>query len=283
MSASDHTDAPPAEAFFLSSPSGRLFVMFHPAAPGARKRDPVLFVPPFGEEMNKSRRMVALQARRLAASGVAVMVPDLLGTGDSEGDFGEASWDAWRRNVEVCSSWLANRTGRAIVLWALRAGALLLPGLMAGSGSAPVARLLLWQPVLEGRAYIQQLFRLGLVSSLAGDRPRTSASELRARLDVSGRVEIAGYSLSRELVQALEDAALTSLEHLPGGGVVWLQVHASQGRALGDDALALTQRWRDEGVEVRVRSVQGAPFWATQEIVTVPDLIDSTLEALSTP
>jgi len=55
----------------------------------------VVFAQPFVEEMNKSRRMAALQARALAGQGWAVLLPDLLGCGDSPGDKGDARWTAW--------------------------------------------------------------------------------------------------------------------------------------------------------------------------------------------
>ena len=52
----------------------------------------VVHAPAFAEEMNKSRRMVALQARALAEDGLAVLLVDPLGCGDSPGDFGDATW-----------------------------------------------------------------------------------------------------------------------------------------------------------------------------------------------
>jgi len=42
--------------------------------------------------MNKSRRMVALQARALAGRGFAVLQMDALGCGDSAGDMQDATW-----------------------------------------------------------------------------------------------------------------------------------------------------------------------------------------------
>src|SRR5687768_8838655 len=79
------------EAMFLSAPhGGRRFCLLH--MPSRPARALVVYVHPFAEEMNKSRRMAALQARALAASGHAVLQIDLLGCGDSSGDFGDASW-----------------------------------------------------------------------------------------------------------------------------------------------------------------------------------------------
>ncbi|MBK8384562.1 MAG: hypothetical protein IPL11_02315 [Candidatus Accumulibacter sp.] len=41
---------------------------------------------------NKSWRIVPLQARALATAGYAVLQIDLMGCGDSSGDFGDATW-----------------------------------------------------------------------------------------------------------------------------------------------------------------------------------------------
>ena len=58
-------------------------------------RGVVLLLPPFAEEMNKSRRMCALLARGLAADGWRVVRIDLFGCGDSAGSLRDASWEQW--------------------------------------------------------------------------------------------------------------------------------------------------------------------------------------------
>jgi hypothetical protein len=65
MTAPGHAQRRP---FFLDTPDGQRFCLFHP--PGAPCRGAVVYVHPFAEEMNRSRRMAALQARALAAQGV---------------------------------------------------------------------------------------------------------------------------------------------------------------------------------------------------------------------
>ena len=59
----------------------------------------ILFLPPFAEEMNKSRAIVASQARELAAAGNRVMLLDLTGCGDAGGDFLDASWQVWLQDA----------------------------------------------------------------------------------------------------------------------------------------------------------------------------------------
>ncbi|MCK7493610.1 MAG: alpha/beta hydrolase [Comamonadaceae bacterium] len=77
--------------------------------------------------MNKSRRMAALQSRALAAAGFAVLRVDLLGCGDSAGDFGDATWPRWVDDVVAAARWLRRQHPDAadapLWLWGLRAGA----------------------------------------------------------------------------------------------------------------------------------------------------------------
>src|SRR6185436_14934074 len=57
------------------------------------------------EEMNKCRRMIAEAANALAALGVAALVPDLFGTGDSEGEFRDADWETWKADLDTAVAW----------------------------------------------------------------------------------------------------------------------------------------------------------------------------------
>ena len=76
-----------ASPFFLEASVGKRYCICHLPPAGSTPHAAVLHVHPFGEEMNRSRRMAALQARALAAAGVrrpdavAVTVgPGLAGT-----------------------------------------------------------------------------------------------------------------------------------------------------------------------------------------------------------
>jgi len=87
------------EPFFLDGPAGRIFAILRAASDA---RHAVLIIPPFGEEMNKSRRQFTEVAQRLVGNGFAVLVVDLYGTGDSEGEFSEASWEGCVRLARRC-------------------------------------------------------------------------------------------------------------------------------------------------------------------------------------
>ena len=49
----------------------------------------------------------ASQARALAQAGYGVLQVDLLGCGDSTGDFADATWAAWLDDAQAAHRWLA--------------------------------------------------------------------------------------------------------------------------------------------------------------------------------
>jgi pimeloyl-ACP methyl ester carboxylesterase len=158
----------PAEAFFLASAPGERFCLYH--APAGVCRGALVYVHPFAEEMNKSRRMAALQARALAAAGFGVLQIDLHGCGDSDGDFGDARWEQWHADLATASSWLHARLGQPVGLWGLRLGALLA---LDHARRHTVHQLVLWQPVLQGAAFLTQFLRLLVASGMLDeDAPR---------------------------------------------------------------------------------------------------------------
>ena len=73
--------------FFFDADPGTRFSLYHAPNPQVPARGAILYVHPFAEEMNNSRRMAALQARAFSALGFAVLQIDLFGCGDSCGDF----------------------------------------------------------------------------------------------------------------------------------------------------------------------------------------------------
>src|SRR5712692_8651981 len=109
----------------LDGAEGRLFAVYYPPEAEADRGADLIYLPPFAEEMNRSRRMAALQARELAAIGVGVVILDLYGTGDSEGDFRDARWSLWQSDVKATADWLERRGRSARGLLGLRLGALL--------------------------------------------------------------------------------------------------------------------------------------------------------------
>jgi exosortase A-associated hydrolase 2 len=228
--------------------------------------------------MNKSRRMAALQARALAAAGWTVLQLDLFGCGDSEGEFGDADWPGWVSDVLEASAWLHTKSGCVPSLWGMRTGCLL--AAQAAREQEPAPDLLLWQPVISGRQYLQQFLRLKLASQLLAGKTwdRTGTEELRQRLRAGETVEIAGYAISPGLASGLHAAEL-SPPSAPTR-VAWLEVAATAGAELTPAASSRVQTWQSAGNRVDARTVEAPAFWQTLEIAESPALIEATLAAV---
>jgi exosortase A-associated hydrolase 2 len=261
----------PAEPLFLDTAGGARFCLFHrPAGPC---RGALVYVHPFAEEMNKSRRMAALAARRLAAQGVGVLQIDLHGCGDSGGEFRDARWDGWKADTGAGLDWLRARLGLEPGLWGLRLGALL--ALDYAAERTP-ARLLLWQPTLSGQACLTQFLRLRLAGELLQNGTEGGGTgALRARLRGGEVLDIAGYELPPGLALALDgvDAGKLAPPRCP---VDWLEVVAESGRGLPPAAARLAAAWTGAGVALRQQAVPGPQFWTAQEIEEAPLLLEAT-------
>lgn len=276
----DGTPPPKLEPFYLPLGGGRRFCILHEPAASVADGGVMLYVHPFAEEMNKSRRIAALQSRTLAAAGWTVLQIDLGGCGDSEGDFADASWQGWVADVRDAAAWLGERCERAPWLWGLRSGCLVANA--AAQALPALQGLLFWQPVLSGVQFLQQFLRLKVAARILGaaDAPRVDTRELRERLLRGEGVEVAGYELSPALASGLEAAELAPV---PGAApVAWLEVSGAPAADLSPAARTRAAQWRAAGHRVDSRCVAGQAFWQTQEITECPALIEGTLEVLAT-
>jgi exosortase A-associated hydrolase 2 len=266
------------QAFQLHAKAGQRFCLFH-AARGDRALGSVLYLHPFAEEMNKSRRMAALQSRALAQAGYAVLQIDLLGCGDSSGDFGDASWEAWVDDVRLACAWLQRHAPAPLWLWGLRSGCLL--AAYAARQLDQRCHLLFWQPSSSGKLVLHQFIRLKLASELIGGSSKGTTEALRKSLASGSSVEVAGYTLSPALASGLEQAALQPPPH--AARLEWLELSMQAGATLSPQALANLSSWQHAGWQVAARQVSGAAFWQSTEIEEAPALIDATLASLIDP
>ena len=269
-----------AENFFLPAAPGQRYCMYYPAADGSSNtvRAALLYVAPFGEEMNRTRRASALQARALAAQGCAVLQIDLYGCGDSDGEFGQADWQIWKQDLALAHAWLAARTGRAVGLWGVRLGALLALD-YARTAALPVARFVLWQPVLRGAVYLNQLLRLRLANQMLAGAEGGDSRQLRAALREQAQ-EIGGYVLSPALAEAIEAVDAGKLE-APAAPLHWFEVVSAPDRPAPPPALQLADSWRARGARVTLQAVHDQPCWATPEIAECPQLGAATTAAVA--
>jgi exosortase A-associated hydrolase 2 len=265
-----------AEPFFLKAGIGERFCLYHSPEGSTQIRGAFVYVHPFAEEMNKSRRMAALQARAFAKAGFAVLQIDLFGCGDSSGEFGEASWELWKDDVLAASSWLEARTGIVASLWGLRLGALLVLD-VAATSNRNLDGLLLWQPVINGEQFLTQFLRMRLAGDMLGNGQEQSGGtqEMRKRMVTGESLEIAGYELAPALAASIDGlkAADLMVTSMP---VHWFELVADNGRPMPPAAVRVAEAWEERGVDLHRHLVPGKPFWSSQEIEECPALLEET-------
>ncbi|MFG6416567.1 hydrolase 2, exosortase A system-associated [Roseateles sp. DC23W] len=266
------------EIFFLPAGEGeQRLCIFH--SPATQTVGRVLYLHPFAEEMNKTRRMASLAARAMAQAGYAVLQMDLRGCGDSSGDFHQASWASWQDDVRLGLTWLDCHAGDSpLWLWSLRASSLL-----ASEAWGRAVNHLFWQPVTSGQLALQQFLRMKMAAELGGGQKKGVVQTLKQQLAGGEAVEVAGYRLSPDLANGLETARLVPAG--PAARVEWIDITS---RAMGGPSAVVfapvvqqaMNTWHDAGWRVAARQVVGPSFWASTEIETSPALIDASLEAL---
>lgn len=271
-------DTPPAEPLFLKLGSGERFCLYHGPRADRKCRGALIYVHPFGDEMNKSRRMAAIQARAFAATGLGVLQIDLFGCGDSSGEFVDARWNIWKQDLAAAGSWLEKRIAVPISLWGLRLGALLALD-FSKDWTSSIEKIILWQPVTNGELFLTQFLRLRLANEmLAGDKstPKNSGTDaMRGALANGETLEVAGYELAPDLAAAIDSLKAAELitTHIP---IHWFEIVAEAGRPMTAAGARVASAWKQDGVDLHVHLVPCLPFWATPEISECAKLVSAT-------
>lgn len=269
------------EAFFLPMDHGRRgqrFCVFHPPV-GALVRGLIVHVHPFAEEMNKSRRMTALAARTLAEAGYGVLRIDLLGCGDSSGEFGDATWHDWVADVLEACRWAQRRLPAPLWLWGLRAGCLL--AVEAAQALDGPCHFLFWQPPASGKLLAQQFLRLKVAGDMLDGKSKGVMEGLRQSLAQGRAVDVAGYALAPGLVDGFEAAGMQPPSGAGRGGrVEWIEVSSRADASLSPASERALAAWRSAGSQVRAHLANGPAFWQTTEIESAPALLPLSLQAL---
>jgi len=241
---------------FLTGEAGRLFCIYWPPQAPERSLD-VLIVPPFAEEMNKTRRMLAVLARELSQDGIGVLSFDLFGTGDSEGDFGDANWSTWKTDLHTAYTWLKGTGSKRVVLVPVRAGALLASDFVR-SWPIQIHGLVLWHPVRSGRQVVDYWVRLKAVSG------RQSVSDVHKVLLNGSSIEVGGYRLSPELYRAMNDVLLEDGGSASSPQSLWILGGSSERDSQEVEEAA--RSWQSFGARVVLEHIHTEPYWTGKTV-----------------
>ncbi len=263
---------------YLKGTQGDLFSLF--AAPKDKDQTIFLFLPSFAEELNRCRVMVAMQARQLVAQGYGCLLLDYYGTGDSQGDFSENHWDQWEKDVDSAYRWLQSQGYHHVALWGLRLGAMLALS-CAVKQPERYRKILLWQPVIDGSAFMTQFLRLRIAMLMDRGLKKETALEMRAMLQTGSSIEVAGYEITAQMVRGIDAQKMIEYpvsDKLPI--IDWFEVTMEEKGDLPLASQRLLQTWSDKKINYRVHTYTGPFFWQLHERELTPLLIERTLASL---
>ncbi|WP_375758187.1 alpha/beta fold hydrolase [Corallococcus exercitus] len=187
---------------FFGTSERQLFGMHHPAQ-GAERATGVVLCYPAAQEYMLTHWAFRKLAGMLAREGFHVFRFDYYGTGDSAGEVHEGRVATWVQDIRNAANELQDVTGvQRVALVGLRLGAAL--AVRAAAEGLSTAALVLWEPLVQGEAWLQELELLQ-----ARRDTRTLYPQPESPLEV--REELLGFAFPRALredILALDLAAL---------------------------------------------------------------------------
>ena len=183
--------------FHFGPSSAPLFGAYHPAAAGQSQAGAVVLCGPIGHEAMRAHPALRSLANQLAQAGHAVLRFDYWGTGDSDGAGMDVSLARWDESVRVAANELRDMCdARQVSLVGLRFGAVLA---LRYAARATVRHVLMWDPVINGSAYLDEL--RALHNARLAARPGTPVTDVPA---TALSDEIAGGLYPPVLREAIE-------------------------------------------------------------------------------
>lgn len=224
-----------------------LFGIHTPPEGESAPRGVVVICHPFGPEYERAHRALRQLASRLAETRYHAFRFDYFGCGDSAGDTEHGAVSRWVEDIRSATHEAEEETGfNSVTLVGLRLGASL--AALAGASGLSIDRLILWDPIVSGTSYLEELARRHLTYVSA--RPGWSVISQADMLD-----EVLGAPLPPPLREGMARIDLLALARSPARRILVL--------VTGEDpaAEALTMRLRQLGSATDLELMRAHPLW----------------------
>jgi pimeloyl-ACP methyl ester carboxylesterase len=215
----------------------------------------IVICPSIAHELVKNYRREVVLARALAALGVASVRLQYRGTGNSDGETSDLTYDSMRADVADAVRQLGELGGvDRVAFVGSRFGALVGASAACQRGGAP---LVFVEPVTSADRYVREGFRARAMQSIAS-RSTTTTGQLAEELEREGFIDVLGVALHREFCHSW--AGRTLVGELAQQPVPVLVLHLGGDQPqreltrLGDDL-------RARGHEVTVEDVRADETW----------------------
>jgi uncharacterized protein len=250
------------EPFYFGMPLKPLYGCYDAPRSSPARDCGVVLCYPMGQEYINSHRAFRQLAVRLCHVGFPVLRFDFYGCGDSAGDCEQARIHQWLADVSTAVDEMIERCGfTKICLVGLRLGGTL--AMMAGAKRGDVEGLVLWDAVINGKAYLEEI---------------VAAAKLKHRQTDASQADISEFPLTHFMRTDLENIDLLSIQKKPANNVLLvgsqkkatqeqLKEHiAGMGVHVDAEYLPGPQIWREEpdGAIVPVQVLQAVVAWLSE-------------------
>lgn len=236
------------EAFHFGPADKTLMGIYHRPVPAAGRTCAVVLCPPIEQEYIRCHRAYRQLAVRLARVGFPVLRFDYFGTGDSAGDVAPSGLAQWTADAAAAIETAKDRSRmKQVVIVGLRLGATL--AVQVSSQRSDVAGLVLWEPIVNGRAYVEEL--------MAWHQQKIwyFLSDVQSNVPSSEPTELLGLSLNGTMLPDLR--AIDLLAAHPVGQKVLL---------IESSSMEIVQQFRatldKTGIALEYQQVDGPRVWS---------------------
>lgn len=261
---------------FIEGDAGKLFTLHYAPKNNSVKSECFIVAASFAEEMNRCRYMGTLLAQSLSKLGYGFLVVDAYGTGDSAGDFQDASWEQSCRDLITGIEYAKILGYQQVSLLGVRLGAL--QAIRVASEVKEIKRLIMWQPVINGQAALTQFLRIKIAASINRNEKPGKIKDFEAQIDRNENLSVAGYDMSANYFKGIRSANFNNYIEFNSSPICWFTILGSADRKTPQGDLKLIEKWRKNGAVIDHREIIGSSFWQAHERTLVPELIDETIE-----
>lgn len=241
-------------------------------------RQVLVLVPPFAEELNRSKRMYVLCARQLANAGMHVICFDYSGTGDSSGEWGDFSYYDWVSDLLDVYQFSLTIASQVNFI-ALRFGALVLTDAILDKHIS-TRKCLFWDPLEAGDVLIRQLVRMKIAAAMTDNAKKITTQDVMHGMSEHGYLESAGYLINQTMFDQINSKKLAPLmpRLLDNVNVHWITSAkpSSSGNTWVANTFKQDSLTSHQMANLEMLAVGDVKFWMQQEVTIAPKLLQHT-------
>ncbi|HOX36598.1 MAG TPA: alpha/beta hydrolase [Candidatus Brocadiia bacterium] len=228
------------------------------------------------EERRCSNRVMVDAARHFASAGFHVLRFDYRHCGESEGEFKDVTVDGMIEDIGIASEFLRREVGDGVPLtmMGLRFGAAL--AVRASRVIHGIAKIILWEPTLDGAKYIAgEVRRVAVREMMTAGAGKTNPQDILRKLEnQDARFDLSGYELTGKLYSGICGINLTR-EFPPSGTDIFL-CQISHQSEINKQTTEYAHLLESAGCKVEQIALREQPFWNPIEATSCGVVVRAT-------